>query len=134
MSGAIEFHSLSSTSLVSFSLLLPLAIALSVLLLARFCFVMARVKSTTCVSSGEDHVEATDTTSQLVVEVLSSMNRGSLYVVGLLSHEGSEADTSDSDADSGSNNSSDDISESELDSTKKVELDGASVYSELGAP
>jgi hypothetical protein len=71
---------------------------------------MARVKSTTRVSSSEIHPKATDSASQEAAEVLSSMNQGPLDAVASPSREGSRADANDSDADNGSNNSSDDLS------------------------
>jgi hypothetical protein len=83
---------------------------------------MARVKSTTRVSSGEIHPKATDSASQEAAEVLSSMNQGPLDAVASPSREGSGADASDSDADNGSNNSSDDLSESDSDLTKKAKV------------
>jgi hypothetical protein len=55
-----------------------------------------------------------------VAEVLSSLNQGSFDVVASLSHDGSGADTSGSDGDNWSNNSSDELTESYSDSTKKV--------------
>jgi hypothetical protein len=121
-SGAVDSYAFFYCKPSYFRAFLPLAIALLLSLLALFCFPMARVKSTTRVSSGEIHPKATDSASQEAAEVLSSMNQGPLDAVASPSREGSGADASDSDADSGSNNSSDDLSESDSDSIKKAEV------------
>jgi hypothetical protein len=83
---------------------------------------MARVKSAAHATSGEAHLEATDSASQEVAKVLSSMNQGSLDVIGSPSREGSGADAGYSDCDSKSNNSSDELTESDSGSTKRAKV------------
>jgi hypothetical protein len=76
---------------------------------------------TTHISNDEARLEVT--AYQEVVEVLSMMNQDFLEATASQSHGGSEADVGDSSGDNGSNaSSSDDLFESESDSTKRAKV------------
>jgi hypothetical protein len=73
----------------------------------------------------------TNSASQEVVEVLSSLNQGSFNVVASPSHEGSRADASGSNGDNRSNNSSDELTESYSNSMKKATVNAAAATTDM---
>jgi hypothetical protein len=81
---------------------------------------MARVNSILRPIGIETQPEASDTASEEVVEVLLSMVQSSVGVVVSPSREGSEADTSDNSGDCQSDCSNNELTMSDLDSSKKA--------------
>jgi hypothetical protein len=75
-----------------------------------------------CPTSGEVQREATTVTSQELAEVLSSMNQSSVGVTVSSSHEGFGANASDRDGNSRSDGLSDELTMSDLDSTKRAKV------------
>jgi hypothetical protein len=92
---------------------------------------MARVKHTQRLIGGEALLEATDVTSQELTEALSSQMQGSKDAALFLSHRGSLANTGDSNGESRSTNSDDELTASDSDSMKRAKVTVATATTEM---